>query len=136
MSPRLGAVAAGLLAALSPALARACAVCGAAVDRNQNAFLGSTILLSLLPLALIGGGLWWLARHARERLAGEFEDRDAAAESTASGAGYLDRGRGAARPGLTGAAHHARPGRGGRGRKGRAPAGHPHRGADGSGGWI
>ena len=40
------------------------------------AFLGTTILLSLLPLALFAGGLGWIARHARERLQDEFEERD------------------------------------------------------------
>ena len=40
------------------------------------AFFGTTILLSLLPLALMAGGLGWIARHARERLRGEFEERD------------------------------------------------------------
>ena len=60
-----------------PGAAHACAVCGAAVvERNQSAFLGTTILLSLLPLALVGGSLWWVRRHAGERLAGEFLDRD------------------------------------------------------------
>ena len=60
-----------------PGAAHACAVCGAAVmERNQSVFLGTTILLSLLPLALIGGSLWWIRRHAGERLAGEFLDRD------------------------------------------------------------
>lgn len=60
-----------------PDAALACAVCGASsVERSQMAFLGTTILLSLLPLALIGGGLWWVRRHAGERMAGEFVDRD------------------------------------------------------------
>jgi hypothetical protein len=40
------------------------------------AFFGTTILLSLLPLALMAGGLLWIARHARVRLRGEFDDRD------------------------------------------------------------
>jgi hypothetical protein len=43
------------------------------------AFLGTTVLLSLLPLALMAGGLVWIARHARGRLRGEFEDRDSLA---------------------------------------------------------
>ena len=40
------------------------------------AFFATTILLSLLPLALMAGGLLWIARHARARLRGEFDDRD------------------------------------------------------------
>jgi len=35
-----------------------------------------TMVLSILPLAMIAGGLWWIARHARGRLVGEFEERD------------------------------------------------------------
>jgi hypothetical protein len=69
---RLAAVAA--LLAPSPALA--CAACAAA---NANRmFLVMTIVLSLLPLAMIGAGLLWIARHARGRLAGEFEEREGA----------------------------------------------------------
>lgn len=59
-----------------PEAARACAVCGAAVERNKSAFFGTTILLSLLPLALIGAGLWWVARHAGGHLAGELAERE------------------------------------------------------------
>jgi len=59
-----------------PSAALACAVCGGGVERSRMAFFGTTILLSLLPLALFAGGLGWIARHARERLQGEFEERD------------------------------------------------------------
>jgi len=63
-----------LLLAL-PDVAQACAVCGAAVDRNKSAFVGTTILLSLLPLAMLGAGLWWVGRH--RNLSEEFADREA-----------------------------------------------------------
>ncbi len=79
-----------LLALSLPPAAHACAVCGAAVDRNRTAFLGTTILLSLLPLALMGGGLWWIARHARERLAGEFVEREPLAGAPEPPAGSGD----------------------------------------------
>ncbi len=71
----------------SPVLA--CAACAAAVDRSNAAFLATTIFLSLLPLALMAGGLWWIARHARGRLAGEFEEREPPVGGTglASGTG-------------------------------------------------
>jgi hypothetical protein len=67
------------LAALWAPPVFACAACVSAADRNRAVFLISTIILSLLPLAMIGGGLWWIARQARGRLAGEFEDRDSPA---------------------------------------------------------
>jgi len=76
-APRLAAAAVAAAITLLPALATACAVCGAgAKERSNVAFLISTIFLSLLPLAAIVGGLLWLRRHAREALAGEFLDRD------------------------------------------------------------
>jgi len=38
----------------------ACSVCFVAGKENINAFVGTAILLSLLPFALIGGlGFWW-----------------------------------------------------------------------------
>ncbi|HET9328830.1 MAG TPA: hypothetical protein VFQ05_18855 [Candidatus Eisenbacteria bacterium] len=66
------------LAVLEPALAFACPVCGGGDSpRTQAAFFNTTVLLSLLPLGLIGGGMWWLKREAQDSLAGEFEERDA-----------------------------------------------------------
>ena len=50
----------------APELARACAVCTAGRDdETQAAFLGTTAFLSVLPLALIGGFVWWLRRRVR-----------------------------------------------------------------------
>lgn len=46
-------------AALLPVLA--CATCFSGDGRG--AFLATTALLSLLPLALIGGGVWWVYRQ-------------------------------------------------------------------------
>ncbi len=51
------------LARLLPASARACSVCYDPTEENRQAFLGSTAILTLLPLALIGGGGWWLWRR-------------------------------------------------------------------------
>jgi hypothetical protein len=69
------------LLALLPALALACPVCGGGGDspRSQAAFFNTTILLSLLPLGMIGGGVWWLRGKA---LDGEFEERDPLAPPT------------------------------------------------------
>lgn len=65
-----------LLALLWPAAAHACAVCGALNDRNRAAFFGTTILLSLLPLGMIGGGVWWLRRNGSAFDAEDLIDRD------------------------------------------------------------
>ena len=61
------------LAMLWPRLAFACAACVTGNERNRVAFLITTIVLSLLPLAMIGAG----AVALRRRLRGEFDDRDA-----------------------------------------------------------
>ena len=61
---RLAALAVGVLL---PAAARACAVCGAGDGRNRAAFFWTTILLSLLPLAMLTAGLLYLRRETRRR---------------------------------------------------------------------
>ncbi len=87
------ALAAGLRLALAaavvltaPAAAHACSACSVLTNiRNLKAFLDSTLVLSLLPLALIAGGLWWLARRASGRLGAEFRESDEAAAAPPSG---------------------------------------------------
>jgi hypothetical protein len=67
VKPLLAAALAASLAALLPRAAAACAVCTSGRDDDtQRAFLLGTILLSTLPLALIGGISLWLRRRARE----------------------------------------------------------------------
>jgi len=64
-----------LVALLLPAVAFACPVCSAnANDRNEKAFRGTTALLSLLPLTMFAGGIWWLRKKGYG--VGEFIDRD------------------------------------------------------------
>jgi len=59
------AVAAALL--LLPELASACAVCFGNEEENRAAFILTTVLLSVLPLALIGSlGLYLWSHHRRE----------------------------------------------------------------------
>lgn len=48
-----------------PALALACPVCFDANEANRDAYLGTTILLSLLPLAFVGGVVLVLRVRAR-----------------------------------------------------------------------
>lgn len=67
---------AALVAWLEPALARACPVCFSATEANRDAYLGGTIFLSLLPLALLGG-LALLIRYRARAV-------DAAAQTEAS----------------------------------------------------
>lgn len=64
----------GLVALLAPAVALACPVCSGTADRNAGAFAGTTALLSLLPLSMFAGGIWWLRKSGFG--GGEFVDRD------------------------------------------------------------
>lgn len=60
----------GLVVSL-PRISWACAVCTGQDDAAVSlAMLKGTALLSLLPLALIGGLVWYLRRRAREIAAG------------------------------------------------------------------
>lgn len=68
MSPRAAlapVVAASVL--VTPQLARACAVCmSGREDDVQFAFILTTVFMSVLPLAVIGGAVWWLRRRLQE----------------------------------------------------------------------
>lgn len=59
-----------LLAAL-PDAAQACPVCFDATDENRQAFLGTTIFLSLFPLGMVAGVGLWIRKRSRE-----LNDRD------------------------------------------------------------
>ena len=59
-----GALVALLL--LAPRIALACSVCMAGRDdETRTAFILTTVFLTVLPLALIGGVVGWLTRRAR-----------------------------------------------------------------------
>ena len=69
------AAAAALLALALPRLAQACAVCSALTDvRTRKALFNATVFMSLLPLAVIGLGLWWFARRAGTAMSAEFQE--------------------------------------------------------------
>jgi hypothetical protein len=53
-------------AVLSPDAASACSVCYVGAEESRRAFLFTTVLLSLLPIGMIGTLAWWVWRHARE----------------------------------------------------------------------
>jgi hypothetical protein len=63
----VAALLAALLLLVAPEAAQACSVCSAAeTDSVREAFLVTTVLLSVLPLLLVGGFAWWLRRRVRE----------------------------------------------------------------------
>ena len=57
----VGAAAVGSAAGL----AHACSVCSSPLEENRQAFVDTTIFLTIVPLFMIGGFIWWLRRKAR-----------------------------------------------------------------------
>ena len=61
---------------LAPRASLACAVCmSGREEASQWAFIGTTIGLSLLPVSLVGGMIWWIRRRLRRLEAEESERR-------------------------------------------------------------
>lgn len=57
-----------IVAALTPGSAWACSVCGLAGVRDNWAAYGiMSVILSLLPLGMIGSITLWLAKRSRDR---------------------------------------------------------------------
>jgi len=54
-----------LCAVLPPDAASACSVCFGGAEESRKAFLFTTVLLSMLPIGMIGALAWWVWRHAR-----------------------------------------------------------------------
>lgn len=67
MSPRalLLLTALAILALASPEV-QACSVCFDSNAERRSAFLAATLFLTLTPLSLVLGIVWWLARRARQ----------------------------------------------------------------------
>jgi hypothetical protein len=64
---RLGALLSALVLSFAPSVAWACPVCFAAKDEaNRLAFLGTTVLLTSLPVLMVGSLIYWIARRSRE----------------------------------------------------------------------
>lgn len=58
-------VRAGFLSLLASSPALACAVCGAGDDPAKGTLLTMSIIISLLPLAMLGGILGWVVHRTR-----------------------------------------------------------------------
>lgn len=54
---------AAMLAAVVAAPALACSVCGVGQESTEGSYLAMTGVLSLLPLAMLGGLAFWLFRR-------------------------------------------------------------------------
>lgn len=57
----------------------ACAVCGAGQDPSQGSYVVMSIIISVLPLGMLGGIAWWVIKSNR---AAERAERDAAPAAT------------------------------------------------------
>ncbi len=65
-----------VLLAWAPRAAWACSVCMTGrEDDNRIAFLATTVFLSLLPLAMLAGVIWWLHRRVRQQERQQETDR-------------------------------------------------------------
>lgn len=56
-----------MLILLAPAAALACPVCGTGPERSREAYVSMTMVLSLLPLAMVGGLIFVFVRRARQK---------------------------------------------------------------------
>ncbi len=61
----------GLALLLHPQTAHACSVCFSATEENRMAFIGTTVFLTVLPLTMIGGTIWYLFKRAAKVAAEE-----------------------------------------------------------------
>jgi hypothetical protein len=60
-------VAAAVLAVVWAAdLAYACPSCASPLEENRQAFVDTTVFLTVLPLMMVGGFVWWLRRQTRQ----------------------------------------------------------------------
>jgi hypothetical protein len=46
-------------------LAYACPACASPLEENRQAFVDTTVFLTVVPLMMIGGFIWWLRRKSR-----------------------------------------------------------------------
>lgn len=60
-----------LLLTLVPAIALACPVCGQGREGSGTALLVMSIILTLLPLSMIGGVIFWAYRRVKRAEAEE-----------------------------------------------------------------
>lgn len=48
-------------------LAYACPSCASPLEENRQAFVDTTVFLTVVPLAMMGGFVWWIRRKLREQ---------------------------------------------------------------------
>ena len=70
-------------------LAYACPSCASPLEENRQAFVDTTIFLTVVPLMMIGGFIWWIRRKIRESEAPEIS----VPETLLRDAGRFSKGR-------------------------------------------
>jgi hypothetical protein len=63
---RLYSAAVAIALSTVPAVAHACPVCFTGTEENRAAYFLTFVLLTSLPLACIGGLVWWVRKRFRE----------------------------------------------------------------------
>ncbi|RLB48280.1 MAG: hypothetical protein DRH23_08985 [Deltaproteobacteria bacterium] len=63
---RVGVTVAMLAVVWGAELAYACPACASPLEENRQAFVDTTVFLTLVPLAMMGGFVWWLRRQTRQ----------------------------------------------------------------------
>ena len=63
MRARLSSMLIALVVLVGPALAQACAVCFGGEDDNRQAFIDTTVILTVAPLLMVGLFIWLLVRR-------------------------------------------------------------------------
>jgi hypothetical protein len=62
---RAGVAAAVVALAWVADLAYACPSCASPLEENRQAFVDTTVFLTVVPLMMMGGFIWWLRRRIR-----------------------------------------------------------------------
>jgi hypothetical protein len=57
---------AAVAAAWAADFASACPSCASPLEENRQAFVDTTIFLTLLPLIMVGTFVWWIRRRTRQ----------------------------------------------------------------------
>ena len=62
---RVSVAAAAVAVAWLADLAYACPSCASPLEENRQAFVDTTVFLTVVPLMMMGGFIWWLRRRIR-----------------------------------------------------------------------
>jgi len=63
---RASVAAAVLAVSWAADLAYACPSCASPLEENRQAFVDTTVFLTVVPLMMMGGFVWWLRRQTHQ----------------------------------------------------------------------